>query len=46
MNFIGEFLDMGKIPYGCNSSFITLIPKVESPVVITDFRPISLIGAQ
>nr|GEX40303.1 hypothetical protein [Tanacetum cinerariifolium] len=31
---------------GCNSSFITLIPKVDDPTVIGDFRPISLIGCQ
>ncbi|GJR61398.1 RNA-directed DNA polymerase, eukaryota, reverse transcriptase zinc-binding domain protein [Tanacetum coccineum] len=27
-----------------NSSFFTLIPKVNNPTLITDFRPISLIG--
>ncbi|GJW68642.1 putative RNA-directed DNA polymerase, eukaryota, reverse transcriptase zinc-binding domain protein [Tanacetum coccineum] len=31
---------------GCNSYFITLVPKVEDPIVIDDFRPISLIGCQ
>nr|GEY28825.1 RNA-directed DNA polymerase, eukaryota [Tanacetum cinerariifolium] len=31
---------------GCNTSFITLIPKVPSPMVFSDFRLISLIGAQ
>ncbi|GJS61197.1 cysteine-rich receptor-like protein kinase [Tanacetum coccineum] len=31
---------------GCNSSFITLIPKTDDPLVIDDFRPISLIGCQ
>ncbi|GJR65249.1 putative RNA-directed DNA polymerase [Tanacetum coccineum] len=34
------------IPRGCNSSFITLVPKVDDPTVIGDFRPISLIGCQ
>nr|GEV08814.1 RNA-directed DNA polymerase, eukaryota, reverse transcriptase zinc-binding domain protein [Tanacetum cinerariifolium] len=34
------------IPRGCNSSFITLVPKVYDPLVIGDFRPISLIGKQ
>ncbi|GJX88119.1 reverse transcriptase domain-containing protein [Tanacetum coccineum] len=37
--------DSEKSP-GCNSSFITLIPKVDNPLVVSDFRPISLIGAQ
>lgn len=34
------------IPVGCNSSFITLILKVDNPILIKDYRPISLIGAQ
>nr|KAJ0226250.1 hypothetical protein LSAT_V11C100012300 [Lactuca sativa] len=34
------------IHVGCNSSFITLIPKVENPLLVKDFRPISLIGMQ
>nr|GEW05337.1 cysteine-rich receptor-like protein kinase [Tanacetum cinerariifolium] len=38
--------DSGTLPRGCNTSFITLIPKVQSPLVVSDFRPISLIGAQ
>ncbi|GJT56960.1 putative RNA-directed DNA polymerase, eukaryota, reverse transcriptase zinc-binding domain protein [Tanacetum coccineum] len=31
-------------PDGANSSFFTLIPKVNNPIFIKDFRPISLIG--
>ena len=31
-------------PKGLNSSFIALIPKIKDPQVISDFRPISLIG--
>ncbi|KAF5793118.1 putative RNA-directed DNA polymerase [Helianthus annuus] len=34
----------GKINRGCNSSFITLIPKISDPQFINKFRPISLIG--
>ncbi|XP_071703931.1 uncharacterized protein [Rutidosis leptorrhynchoides] len=30
---------------GCNSSFVTLIPKKSDPLVFGDFRPISLIGS-
>ncbi|GJW16081.1 RNA-directed DNA polymerase, eukaryota, reverse transcriptase zinc-binding domain protein [Tanacetum coccineum] len=41
---ISEFSNNGDIPIGCNASFITLIPKIESPLVVNDFRPISLIG--
>ncbi|GJY08595.1 putative RNA-directed DNA polymerase, partial [Tanacetum coccineum] len=44
--FVQEFYSTSHIPQGCNSSFITLIPKLSSPIVVSDFRPISLIGAQ
>nr|GEU39042.1 RNA-directed DNA polymerase, eukaryota [Tanacetum cinerariifolium] len=33
------------IPKGCNSSFITLIPKHQNAKLVKDFRPISLIGS-
>nr|GEX71249.1 RNA-directed DNA polymerase, eukaryota [Tanacetum cinerariifolium] len=38
------FFKNGSFPRGCNSSFITLIPKVVDAKFVTDFRPISLIG--
>lgn len=38
------FEKTGKIPNGCNSAFITLIPKVIDPIAVSDFRPISLVG--
>nr|GEU49394.1 RNA-directed DNA polymerase, eukaryota, reverse transcriptase zinc-binding domain protein [Tanacetum cinerariifolium] len=41
---INRQVQMGDIPIGCNASFITSIPKIESPLVVNDFRPISLIG--
>ncbi|XP_021984670.1 uncharacterized protein LOC110880455 [Helianthus annuus] len=34
----------GKLNRGCNSSFISLIPKTNNPQVISNFRPINLIG--
>nr|GEW21300.1 hypothetical protein [Tanacetum cinerariifolium] len=34
-----------KSPWGCNASFISLIPKTSDPKFINDFRPISLIGS-
>nr|GEV35062.1 RNA-directed DNA polymerase, eukaryota, reverse transcriptase zinc-binding domain protein [Tanacetum cinerariifolium] len=40
---ISEFFNKGDFPIGCNASFVTLIPKIESPLVVNDFRPISLI---
>ncbi|GKB64193.1 RNA-directed DNA polymerase, eukaryota [Tanacetum coccineum] len=33
---ISEFFNNGDILIGCNASFITLIPKIESPLVILD----------
>ncbi|GJV47498.1 RNA-directed DNA polymerase, eukaryota, reverse transcriptase zinc-binding domain protein [Tanacetum coccineum] len=44
--FVGYFFTTSIIPKGCNTSFITLIPKVPCTMVISDFCPISLIGAQ
>ncbi|GJR37205.1 RNA-directed DNA polymerase, eukaryota [Tanacetum coccineum] len=35
----------GTFPPGCNSSFISLIPKTHEAKVVKDFRPISLIGS-
>ncbi|KAK1365256.1 hypothetical protein POM88_040817 [Heracleum sosnowskyi] len=36
-------LNAGEIPSGMNSSFISLIPKLEFPLGMGDFRPISLV---
>nr|GEY28314.1 RNA-directed DNA polymerase, eukaryota [Tanacetum cinerariifolium] len=33
------------MPKGCNSNFITLIPKIPDAKLVKDFRPISLIGS-
>nr|GEV68627.1 RNA-directed DNA polymerase, eukaryota [Tanacetum cinerariifolium] len=46
VGFVQDFFSTGTIPHRCNASFIALIPKVPNPMVISDFRPISLIGAQ
>nr|GEV91254.1 RNA-directed DNA polymerase, eukaryota, reverse transcriptase zinc-binding domain protein [Tanacetum cinerariifolium] len=42
MGFVQKFFKLSYLPRGCNASF----PKVHNPMVITDFWPISLIGAQ
>ncbi|GKA93672.1 putative RNA-directed DNA polymerase, partial [Tanacetum coccineum] len=48
-----DFIDMvkkfemdGYILRGCNPSFIALVPKIQDPLHIKDYRPISLIGCQ
>lgn len=45
MKAVMWFYDKGEISRGCNASFVTLIPKVENPVGLSEFRPISLIGS-
>ncbi|GAU26347.1 hypothetical protein TSUD_101800 [Trifolium subterraneum] len=45
MRFIAEFHHNGKLTKGLNSTFITLIPKVDSPQHLNDFQPISLVGS-
>nr|GEU48517.1 RNA-directed DNA polymerase, eukaryota [Tanacetum cinerariifolium] len=44
--FVQDFFVSSSFPKGCNSSFIALIPKVSNVTLVTDFRPISLIGCQ
>lgn len=44
--YLNAFNSSGLIPKGCNSNFITLIPKVSDPIIVSDFRPISLVGLQ
>nr|GEW80306.1 RNA-directed DNA polymerase, eukaryota, reverse transcriptase zinc-binding domain protein [Tanacetum cinerariifolium] len=39
------FFQYGEFAKGCNSSFIALIPKVQDPKFVSDYRPISLIGS-
>ncbi|GKV25499.1 hypothetical protein SLEP1_g34934 [Rubroshorea leprosula] len=44
MGYVSDFHKHGKLVRGVNSSFIVLIPKVNSPQKIEEFRPISLVG--
>ncbi|GJV66860.1 putative RNA-directed DNA polymerase, eukaryota, reverse transcriptase zinc-binding domain protein, partial [Tanacetum coccineum] len=44
--FVMDFFATSRMPMGVNSAFITLIPKLPNPDLITDFWPISLIGLQ
>lgn len=45
LQFMHEFHSNGKLAKGLNSSFITLIPKKDSPADLVDYRPISLVGS-
>jgi len=44
MNAVKDFAGFGCWPRGSNSSFLCLIPKVENPQQMGEFRPISLVG--
>nr|KAJ0191688.1 hypothetical protein LSAT_V11C800406980 [Lactuca sativa] len=44
MKFVTHFEESGSFARGCNSSFITLAPKIKDPLCLNDYRPISLIG--
>lgn len=44
MAFMDEFHRNCRLPKCINSSFITLVPKVDNPLELKDYRPISLIG--
>ncbi|GKV45963.1 hypothetical protein SLEP1_g52987 [Rubroshorea leprosula] len=44
IEFLHEFQKNGKLVKGLNTSFIVLVPKVENPQKIEEYRPISLIG--
>ncbi|GKV16405.1 hypothetical protein SLEP1_g27052 [Rubroshorea leprosula] len=44
VEFVQEFHEHGQIAKGSNASFLVLIPKVENPQNIEEYRPISLIG--
>ena len=45
MRFLVEFHRNGRLSKGINSTFIALIPKVDNPHQLNDFRPISLVGS-
>ena len=44
MEAVQVFHETGVIPKGCNASFIALVPKVNDPLSLDQFRPISLVG--
>jgi len=40
---VNNFEESGRWPRGTNAPFISLIPKVDNPQLLNDFRPISLV---
>ncbi|GKV05277.1 hypothetical protein SLEP1_g17307 [Rubroshorea leprosula] len=44
IQFLQEFQEKSKLVKGLNTSFITLVPKVDNSQKIEEYRPISLIG--
>ncbi|GFS28866.1 hypothetical protein Acr_00g0004350 [Actinidia rufa] len=44
MLFFSEFHRNGRLVRSMNSSFLALIPKVDNPIALSDYRPISLVG--
>jgi len=45
VRFISEFHRNGRLAKVINSTFVALIPKIDSPQRLNDFRPISLVGS-
>ncbi|XP_028087035.1 uncharacterized protein LOC114287789 [Camellia sinensis] len=45
IQFFKEFHSNSRLTYGINNTFITLIPKLENPVGLSNYRPISLMGS-
>jgi len=45
MRFVSDFHRNRKLVKGINTTFIVLIPKVDNPQRLNDFRPISLVGS-
>jgi len=44
MRFVSEFHCNGRLSKGINNTFIALIPKIDNPQRLNDFRPIALVG--
>ena len=43
-DMVEKFWATSHLPKGCNTAFVALIPKIESPSGFKDFRPISMVG--
>lgn len=43
LHMVSEFIKLGKLPKGINSSYMALFPKTKMPIRFFEYRPISLI---
>ncbi|XP_058773250.1 uncharacterized protein LOC131647368 [Vicia villosa] len=43
--FVKDFYEKAKLTKACTSSFVTLVPKVNNPQTLNEFRPICLVGS-
>lgn len=43
-DMVSEFWASSTLPKGSNTAYITLIPKISSPLSFKDYRPISMVG--
>ncbi|XP_058733800.1 uncharacterized protein LOC131605468 [Vicia villosa] len=44
LTFVQDFFERAKLIKACTSSFITLVPKVNNPQSLNEYRPICLVG--
>ncbi|CAJ2656345.1 unnamed protein product [Trifolium pratense] len=44
MEFLNEFHSSASLPKAITASFLTLVPKKDHPQVLSDYRPICLVG--
>ncbi|CAJ2667257.1 unnamed protein product [Trifolium pratense] len=44
MEFLNEFHSSASLPKAITASFLTLVPKKDNPQVLSDYRPICLVG--
>ena len=41
---VNDFWEISRLPKGCNTAFIALIPKSKTPLKFSYYRPISMVG--
>ena len=43
-SFVCDFIRPGKFPQAINMTWVALIPKIMQPMLVDDFRPISMMA--